>query len=322
MMAVGFAGILKRSDIFGSYFAIHGGTYLFVALEETNMETARRTVLANFDNIEDARAAISELRNIGYQDVRLIENDAHTYSHGHLEKEGGVKGFFARLFGFEDERSTPTHTLGSETEAHFRGAYESRKHVVVVSQVTDLSRCLEIIEDYDGVVEKEGAQLYERAYAGSNYQEDQSSERVLELREEQLEVGKERVQSGEVNLRKEVITEMRTVEVPVTREEIVVERRALDGIARDGEISMRSIGETEEIRIPVSEEHIHVEKKVVPREEVRVSKQRITETETVSEEVRREEARIESEGRVNVSARGETLRSTNKNSKDFDQPSI
>src|SRR5690349_21326397 len=47
----------------------------------------------------------------------------------------------------------------------------------------------------------------------------------LQLREEQLRAEKERVQAGEVRVRKEVVTEERTLEVPVTREEVVVERR-------------------------------------------------------------------------------------------------
>ncbi len=281
------------------------------------MEPVQKTIVAKFESLDDARTAISELRNMGYQEVRLVENDSQTS----IENEGGIKGFFARLFGYDNEQTTHTHRMSAETEAHFQGAYESRQHIVVISNVTDRSRCQEIIEDYDGLVEDQSSQLLEREYAGSGYMADQSSERVLELREEQLEVGKDRFQSGEVNLRKEVITEMKTVEIPVTREEIVIERRALDGVARDGEISARNFGETEEIRIPVSEEHIRVEKKVVPREEVRISKQRITETETVSEEVRREEARIESEGRVNVSARGESVRAKNKDL-DYDQPRI
>jgi uncharacterized protein (TIGR02271 family) len=130
------------------------------------------------------------------------------------------------------------------------------------------------------------------------------SERVMELREEQLDVHTERMQTGEVQLRKEIITENRTVEVPVTREEIVVERRPLDGPAREGSLDAADLDrEGKEIRIPVSEEFVHIDKKVVPREEVRVSKDKITETKTVSEDVRREEARVDSDGKVNVKDR-------------------
>ncbi|MGZ3353251.1 MAG: DUF2382 domain-containing protein, partial [Isosphaeraceae bacterium] len=48
----------------------------------------------------------------------------------------------------------------------------------------------------------------------------------LQLREEQLHVRKHLMAAGEVRVRKEVRTEHRTIEVPVSREEIVIERLA------------------------------------------------------------------------------------------------
>jgi uncharacterized protein (TIGR02271 family) len=121
----------------------------------------------------------------------------------------------------------------------------------------------------------------------------------LQLREEQLDVEKERVQAGEVRLRKEVVTEQRNVEVPVTREEVVIERHAATG----DELADAAIGEDEEIRIPLMEEEVRVEKTPVVREEVSVRKRQVQDTERVSETVRREEARIESQGDARVSER-------------------
>jgi uncharacterized protein (TIGR02271 family) len=111
----------------------------------------------------------------------------------------------------------------------------------------------------------------------------------VELREEELRTEKERVQAGEVRLRKEVVSEERTIEVPVTREEVVIERRpAAQGQEADGDID-----EGEEIRIPLMEEEVRVEKTPVVREEVTLKKRQVQDTERVSETVRREEARIE-----------------------------
>ena len=114
----------------------------------------------------------------------------------------------------------------------------------------------------------------------------------VELREEELRVEKERVQAGEVRLRKEVVSEERTIDVPVTREEVVIERRP----AARGREAGGTIDEGEEIRIPLMEEEIHVEKTPVVREEVNLRKQQVQDTEHVSETVRREEARIEQTG--------------------------
>jgi hypothetical protein len=54
-----------------------------------------------------------------------------------------------------------------------------------------------------------------------DYQTDEDSRRI-ELREEELRAEKQRVQAGEVRVRKEVVSEERTIEVPVTREEVVI----------------------------------------------------------------------------------------------------
>ena len=119
---------------------------------------------------------------------------------------------------------------------------------------------------------------------------------TVELREEELQVEKNRVQAGEVRLRKEVISEERTVQVPVTREEVVIERRP----AASGREASGNIEEGQEIRIPLMEEEVRVEKTPVVREEVSLKKRQVQDTERVSETVRREEARIEQTGDANV----------------------
>ncbi len=119
----------------------------------------------------------------------------------------------------------------------------------------------------------------------------------LELREEQLDIETEQVQAGEVRLRKEVITEQRNIEVPVTREEVVIERRP----AGDRQASTSDIGQDEGIRIPLMEEQVNVEKHAVVREEVSLGKRKVQETKQVSDTVRREEARIETQGDVRMS---------------------
>jgi uncharacterized protein (TIGR02271 family) len=121
------------------------------------------------------------------------------------------------------------------------------------------------------------------------------SDERIQLREEELRAEKERVQAGEVRVRKEVVSEERTIEVPVTREEVVIERKPAQGREASG-----SIDEDEEIRIPVMEEEVRVEKTPVVREEVTLKKRQIQDTEQVSETVRREEARIDRSGDADV----------------------
>jgi uncharacterized protein (TIGR02271 family) len=117
----------------------------------------------------------------------------------------------------------------------------------------------------------------------------------LQLREEELLATKERVKAGEVRVRKDVVSEEKTIEVPVTREEVVIERHPVSGRPATGNIK-----EGEEIRIPVTEEEVRVEKRPVVKEEITVGKRPVQETETVRDTVRREEARIDETGGARV----------------------
>ena len=111
----------------------------------------------------------------------------------------------------------------------------------------------------------------------------------VQLLGEILRVHKDRVQRGEVILHKEVVTENQTIQVPVTREELVITRKAVDG----DQAAAGSIGKDNEIHIPLSEEKVRVEKHNVIREEVSVGKREVTGSETVSDNVRHEELRVD-----------------------------
>ena len=119
----------------------------------------------------------------------------------------------------------------------------------------------------------------------------------MQLREEELQARKEQVETGRVQLGKDVVEEQRTLEVPVTREEVTIERRPVERRPAEGDISA---GERETIRVPVREERVEVEKTPVVYEEVGVAKREVTDTQQVSDTVRREEARLERQGDVNV----------------------
>jgi uncharacterized protein (TIGR02271 family) len=117
-------------------------------------------------------------------------------------------------------------------------------------------------------------------------------DRSLRLREEQLQVEKQRVQTGEVSIHKEVVEERRNIDVPVTHEEVVIDTHPV----RDADTSNTPIGEGETIRMPVSEERVNVNKKTVTTGEVSIGKRSVEETKRVSDTVRREEAHIDRQG--------------------------
>jgi uncharacterized protein (TIGR02271 family) len=114
----------------------------------------------------------------------------------------------------------------------------------------------------------------------------------LQLFGEVLRVHKERVGRGEVRVRKDVVTENQTIEVPVTREELVLERVA---VSPNTPASSANIGGSQEIRVPLSEDSVRVEKQPVVREEVIVGKREVSDVARVGDEVRHEELRVDSE---------------------------
>jgi len=123
-------------------------------------------------------------------------------------------------------------------------------------------------------------------------------DRTIQLREERLKVSKTPVETGNVHVRKEVHTDHKTIDVPVEREEVVIERRPASGKTASGAIG------NEEIRIPVKEEKVNVSKETVVKEEVSVGKRKVQDTEHVSGTVRKEELKVDRHGDVDVEHRG------------------
>jgi len=119
---------------------------------------------------------------------------------------------------------------------------------------------------------------------------------TMELKEERLRAEKHPVETGEVSVRKEVHTETKSIEVPVEREEVVIERTPTHGRPT----AAGHVRGQEEIRIPVHEEQVNVTKEPVVTEEVRVGKRTVQDTEHVSGQVRKEEIKVERTGDVDV----------------------
>jgi uncharacterized protein (TIGR02271 family) len=115
-------------------------------------------------------------------------------------------------------------------------------------------------------------------------------EERLTLSEEELAVDRTRHEAGEVRVGKHVETEHVSRDVPVSRETATVERRPLS--AKDARNTAPTITE-DEIRVPLTEEEVVVQKRVVPKEELVVKKHEVQDTERVEADLRRERADVE-----------------------------
>ncbi len=168
------------------------------------------------------------------------------------------------------------------------------------------------IEDEDGhLSEDEEATLY--AYYGTDHGTDHGTtprsqagvregaghdtsgpdtDSAMTRSEEQLHVGTETHEAGRVRLRKYVVTENVTTTVPVSREEVRLEREPITDENRGAATAGGDITE-EEHEVVLTEERPVVEKETVPVERVRVDKDTVTEHQHVDETVRKEEIELD-----------------------------
>ncbi|HZQ20391.1 MAG TPA: YsnF/AvaK domain-containing protein [Terriglobales bacterium] len=265
-----------------------------------DLPTSEARTVAFFSNQNDAYDAINQLRNAGFtsSEIGLIAGSEYDDSDakGRTQASEGfwqkVKDFFTGESHDEDydyrETSSDLNWNNERADYYYNGINSGGALVSVTGPRTAEART---------ILQKAGGDLRESGFeewSGSNRASTEGDRRI-QLRGEILRTYKERVQRGEVRLRKDVITETQHVEVPVTREELVIERTPGSGRSATGEI-----GKDEEIRVPLSEERVRTEKQPVVNEEVRVGKRAVQSTENVSDNVRHEELRVEKDGNVDV----------------------
>jgi len=116
--------------------------------------------------------------------------------------------------------------------------------------------------------------------------EDEDELRV-QRSEEELRAGTREREAGSLKVRKRVRTDREQIEVPTRHEEVSVERVPVDGEATEAQIG------DDEIEVPVTEEEVVTEKRAVAKEEIRLRKDVVEDTEVVEDDVRREEVEIE-----------------------------
>ncbi|HYO39167.1 MAG TPA: PRC and DUF2382 domain-containing protein [Nocardioidaceae bacterium] len=127
--------------------------------------------------------------------------------------------------------------------------------------------------------------------------------------EERLQVGTETVRSGTARLRKYVVTEDVTRTVPVSRQQLRIEREPITE-AHPGNAARAAELTAEEHEIVLHEERVLVSKETVPVERVRLGTSFVTEQQTVTEEVRKEH--IEVDGTASATEDAITDRTTHR----------
>jgi uncharacterized protein (TIGR02271 family) len=112
--------------------------------------------------------------------------------------------------------------------------------------------------------------------------------------EEDVEARAVQREAGEYVVTKDVVEDTKTVEVPVRREEVRVERHPVSGETARGETGQEPFT-GESVRVPVMEEDVEVRKVARPVEEIELTRTSVEDTERVDTTVRREEIDVHEE---------------------------
>lgn len=295
--------VRRRAEISGHRFEKHAGAASWPAqavqftiamyfqegvtainTSENKPDSASRSgeaLAATFADRESANKALTELHLAGFRNVWLgvMQGDATPAADATFAFEGD---------GAEEQtlhQALIAHGLRHDQARQLEATTPSGAAIVIVDGEKDPAEARDILQVIGGNVDTDGL--------GSAPTPNVDDARRLQLREERLLIDKQRVASGEARVRKEVVAEQQSIDVPVVREELFIRRRAVDS-----ETSTTPIGEdeSEEIHIPLSADRVDVQKRTVVTEQVGIGKRTVEGTDHISETVRHEELRVEDDG--------------------------
>ncbi len=258
------------------------------------------TLAGVFDDYDDAERARDRLSAAGFgHDAVQITPERSAWGSGdpswggRAEQQGGLRGFFASLFGGADEE-----THGHYSEAVRRGSVVA---TVTLQDDSQISRATEILEDCGAIDVDERVERWRAAgYEGYDPQakpltrdEIARDRETLQVIQEDLKIGKRAVQRGAVRVHRRISETPVQEQVTLNEERAVVERRPVDRPATSADLAAFQEGEME-IRETSEEPVVSKTARVV--EEVEVGKEATQRTETVNDTVRRTDVDVERTG--------------------------
>jgi uncharacterized protein (TIGR02271 family) len=267
---------------------------------------ANRTVIGVFEDYSKAENVARELANAGIpRDSIEVKSNFMTGAAGrsieHEEHhEGGISGFFHRLFGAEDDDTT---------RGHYAEAVRRGNAVVCVTATDDqVDQAAELMNaagamDIDRHVENyrrtSGYERHDPNAPGYSYDEAMRERQKLRegdettsipVVEEELQIGKKVVRRGGVRVYSRVVERPVEENISLREEHVKVERRNVDRPTTSTDTDRlrdTSVEVTEMAEEPV------VRKRARVREEVVVGKETTQRTEKVRDTVRRTEVEVE-----------------------------
>jgi stress response protein YsnF len=264
-----------------------------------------QTVIGVFENSSDAQQAVEKLTSNGFSrnSVDVSENDSSQYNttDAGTHEEDSISRFFNNLFGNNDQ-----------SKYYSEVTRQSSCLVTVHTQSNDeAQRAVDILDEYGAVDidERAAAHGYNSNYGtesnygtDSKYDSENENEnenldtsetgesRSIPIIEEELHVGKRKVESGGARIRSRIVEKPVEETLRLRHEKVNIERNPVNRPASQSDLEHFKEGEIDAIErseVPV----VNKEARVV--EEVKLNKEVSERQETVRENVRKTEVDID-----------------------------
>ncbi len=223
------------------------------------------------------------------------------------DKDGKKVGEIDTLYYDEDSKAPTWATVKSSSlfgsKLHFAplaGAQQTDDGIAFAADSDHIKNAPSVEVDEE-LSEEDERTLYEH-YAMTDSESDSEgsghdtsgpdTDDAMTRSEEQLEVGKQQTEAGRMRLKKYIVTEEVHTTVPVSHEEVRLEREPITDANHDQAMDGGDLTE-EEHEMTLNKEEVVVSKKTVPVERVKLGKTTVTEQQDVNETLRKEQIDLE-----------------------------
>ena len=218
-----------------------------------------------------------------------VKNAPHIDSDGSISPEEEVTLYRYYGFSYDDgssESITETETFGTDSGTLTDGGTTSGRNS---SGMSGRDADAGLVSDERTAGTSTGAGTSDlSSHSGSDSRSGSNIDDAMTRSEERLNVGTENRAVGRARLRKYIVTETVTQQVPVSHEEVRIEREPITDANAGDALSGAELTEDEH-EVTLHAEEPVVSKHTEPVERVRLDTETVTDTESVSEEVRKEQ---------------------------------
>jgi len=257
------------------------------------------TVVAVFHNTSDAQAAAEELQASGFSQDEIYMNyadrtDTTVIDAGSSRHEGGIAGWFKRIFGSDDD-----------ADRHYYEDAVSSGNVLlsVDTNEANVDKAADILNRYSPLdVQREGqgsasgvttSEVTNAASASTARAPTSDQTRAVPIVEEELRVGKRTVLKGGVRVYSRVVERPVEETINLQEERVRVERQPVNRPVTESDLRT---GRDEVIEVQEYAEEPIVSKEARVTEEVRINKEATERRQTIKDTVRHTEVNVENLG--------------------------